>query len=249
MEVSDAGPRLAWSSKRLVIVADNSLIVEAIRIGFRRSGEFKLIGHADARRTSAATVLGAEPDVILLDDMDRDERAIELIRELRAANDAVTLIALSVQTEPEWLERLFDAGATGIISKATRPVALATLVRETMNGHIYHRPATPGRRDQPASPVACGEELPLTARELEILKLVAAGFTNGDIARRLWVTEQTVKFHLRNVYRKLNVSNRTQASHVAYVKGLVASPAEPAVAAGPGSAVVSSELTVASSAG
>ena len=93
MESFDTGARLAWSSKRLVIVADNSLIVEAIRIGFRNSGEFKLIGHADGRRTSAATVLGAGPDVFLLDDMDRSERAIELIREIRGESDGVTVIA------------------------------------------------------------------------------------------------------------------------------------------------------------
>jgi DNA-binding CsgD family transcriptional regulator len=65
------------------------------------------------------------------------------------------------------------------------------------------------------------EDFPLTERELEILRLVASGSTNGDIARRLWVTEQTVKFHLRNIYRKLGVANRTQASHFAHVRGLV----------------------------
>jgi DNA-binding NarL/FixJ family response regulator len=247
MESFDTGERLAWSSKRLVIVADNSLIVEAIRIGFRKSGEFKLIGHADGRRTSAATVLGAEPDVILLDDMDRSERAIELIHEIRAEDDAVTVIALSLQIDPAWLDRLFNAGATAVISKATRPVALATLVRETMNGHIYHRPATSSRSAESAVTAAAGTDLPLTGREVEILKLVAAGFTNGDIARRLWVTEQTVKFHLRNVYRKLNVTNRTQASHIAYVKGLVGSHPERPPAAQPEPPVVAKpELTVAS---
>ena len=244
MEATDTGPRLAWSAKRLVIVADNSLIVEAIRIGFRRNGEFKLIGHADARRTSAPTLLGAEPDVILLDDMDRSERAIELIRELRAQAGGVTVIALSVQTEPAWLGRLFDAGADGVISKATQPIALATLVRETMSGHIYHPPATADRRAEPPA-VPAGEDLPLTARELEILKLVASGFTNGDIARRLWVTEQTVKFHLRNIYRKLEVSNRTQASHIAYVRGLVGSGPEPQVATEP-DPVAAPELSFAS---
>ena len=87
-----------------------------------------------------------------------------------------------------------------------------------MNGHIYHRPAVTSATE-PVAAVSPGADLPLTGREIEILKLVAAGFTNGDIARRLWVTEQTVKFHLRNVYRKLNVTNRTQASHIAYLKG------------------------------
>jgi DNA-binding NarL/FixJ family response regulator len=231
MESFDTGPGSARSSRRLVIVADNSLIVEAIRIGFRKNGEFNLIGHADGRRTSAATIMGAEPDVILLDDMDRSERAIDLIREIRGQDDSVALFALSLQTPPAWLDRLFDAGATGVISKATPPAALATLVRETMNGHIYHRPpAASGAAETSAT--MPDQDLPLTGREVEILKLVAAGCTNGDIARRLWVTEQTVKFHLRNVYRKLNVTNRTQASHIAYVKGLAdGRPAPPIVVA------------------
>jgi DNA-binding NarL/FixJ family response regulator len=239
METSDTGPGLASSSRRLVIVADNSLIVEAIRIGFRKSGEFNLVGHADARRTSAATIIGAEPDVILLDDMDGAERAIELIREIGAEGGAATVIVLSLQMDPDWLDRLFTAGATAVISKATRPVALATLVRETMNGNICHAPprATGVGGAQPIA--APGGGLPLTGRELEILKLVASGCTNAEIARCLWVTEQTVKFHLRNVYRKLNVANRTQASHIAYVKGLVGPRPEPAVVAPP-------ELTIAS---
>ena len=131
------------------------------------------------------------------------------------------LIALTMHMDHTWLQRLFDAGAIGVISKATQPVALATLVRETVNGHVYHRvpAATPATESATADPAAA-DDLPLTARELEILKLVAAGFTNGEIARRLWVTEQTVKFHLRNVYRKLQVTNRTQASRVAFARGV-----------------------------
>jgi DNA-binding NarL/FixJ family response regulator len=248
MESFDSGARLAWSSKRVVIVADNSLIVDAIRIGFRKSGDFKLVGHADGRRTSAATVLGAAPDVVLLDDMDRSERAIELIREIRSASDALTVIALSLNIDPTWLDRLWSAGATAVVSKATRPAVLATLVRETMNGHIHHRPAAAGGAVEPAT-VSLGEDLPLTCREIEILKLVAAGLTNGDIANRLWVTQQTVKFHLRNVYRKLNVTNRTQASHIAYMKGLVGSPPQAPVGSQRDSAVgpeSECELTVAS---
>ena len=107
-----------------------------------------------------------------------------------------------------------------MISKAAQPTALATLVRETLNGHIVHRPlqaAPTVERTQPLD----AEDLPLTRRELEILQLVASGMTNGAIARRLWVTEQTVKFHLRNIYRKLDVANRTQASHFAHARGLL----------------------------
>jgi DNA-binding NarL/FixJ family response regulator len=211
------------------------LIVEAIRIGFRKSGEFNCVGHADGRKTSARTILGAQPDVILMDDMDRSERAVELIREIRAeeGNSASVVIVLSMQMGAEWLGQLFDAGATGAISKATQPVALATLVRETVNGHIFRAFPVRPRPAAQFTPSLAVQDLSLTTRELEILKLVAAGATNGDVAARLWVTEQTVKFHLRNVYRKLGVANRTQAGHFAYVNGLVGSAVEPAVRARP----------------
>jgi DNA-binding NarL/FixJ family response regulator len=217
MESSGLSPRLTSRRRRLVIAADNSLIVEAIRIGFRKSGQFNLVGHADGRRTSAQTIIGAQPDVILVDDMDCAERALELIRELKAEDEQVSVIVLTVNTDPAWLEQTFDAGATAVISKAAHPVALATLVRETLDGHIFHRACTPASRTEKLADVAAAENLPLTGRELEILQLVASGSTNGEVARRLWVTEQTVKFHLRNIYRKLDVANRTQASHFAYI--------------------------------
>jgi DNA-binding NarL/FixJ family response regulator len=228
----EASERSASLLRRVVIVADNSLIVEAIRIGFRTSGEFKLLGHADARTTSASTVVGAGPDVVLLDDMCRDQRAVELIREIRALDAHVAVIVLSVHMEADWLEQVFDAGATGAISKATQPLALPTLVRETLNGHIFHVLRGSRALQVPATPVVSAEGLALTDRELEILRVVAAGLSNGEVARRLWVTEQTVKFHLRNIYRKLDVANRTEASHFAHMNGLVTlqpKPPEPAL--------------------
>lgn len=212
--------------KRLVIAADNSLIVEAIRVGLRKSGEFNLVGHADPRRTSAATIVGAHPNVVLLDDMGRSERAVELIRQLRAEDEQLAVIVLSVEMDQDWLEHVFNAGATGVISKATHPVALATLLRETLNGHIFHKFASSLGVNGHGADAVASEDLPLTAREVEILQLVAAGSTNGEVARKLWVTEQTVKFHLRNIYRKLDVANRTEASHFAHVNGLVKSRQE-----------------------
>jgi DNA-binding NarL/FixJ family response regulator len=210
--------------KRLVIVADNSLIVEAIRIGLRTSTEFNLVGYADPRKTTATTIIGAQPDVVLLDDVDHSERSIELTRELTAEDENLTIIVLSVDMESEWLEYAFNAGATVVISKSTHPVAMATLLRETLHGHIFHKFASVRAGAMNESPNHIQADLPLTTRELEILQLVAAGSTNGEVARKLWVTEQTVKFHLRNIYRKLDVANRTEASHFAHMNGLVGKP-------------------------
>ena len=83
-----------------------------------------------------------------------------------------------------------------------------------------------GTRLTPAPPVAQLDDSPgLTRRELEILQLVAEGHSNAELARMLWVTEQTVKFHLSNIYRKLDVANRTEASRWAQLRGLLATPA------------------------
>jgi len=211
--------------KRLVVVADNSLIVEAIRIGLRTGGEFNLVGHANGRRTSARTIVDATPDVVLIDDMDHSELAVSLIKAIKEENDEITVLMLTVRMDAEWLDQVFDAGAEGAISKAIQPLALTTLVRETLEGHVIHvgaRPHAYGTRNARLRDRAvAAEECPLTTRELEILQLVASGSTNGEIARGLWVTEQTVKFHLSNIYRKLEVGNRTQASHYAHVNGLV----------------------------
>jgi DNA-binding NarL/FixJ family response regulator len=210
--------------KRVVVVADNFLIVETIRIGLRTGGEFKLLGYANGRRTSAMTIVNAAPDVVLVDDMDRAERAVSLIKEIKVADERITVLVLTGEMDPAWLDRVFDAGASGAISKAIQPVAMATLVRETLDGHVIHVGTRFGaarrRRGLEAQDVAAAN-CPLTTRELEILQLVAGGATNGDIAQRLWVTEQTVKFHLSNIYRKLEVGNRTQASRYAHLHGLV----------------------------
>jgi DNA-binding NarL/FixJ family response regulator len=102
---------------------------------------------------------------------------------------------------------------------------MALLVREIAAGSVFHSPRV--SREEP--PHVRDAVAGLTARELEILQLMAAGATNSGIARQLWVTEQTVKFHLSNTYRKLGVANRTEASHFAHVHGLLDQPRSPSV--------------------
>jgi DNA-binding NarL/FixJ family response regulator len=207
--------------KRVVVVAEDSLIVEAIAIALRKSGEFNLLGHLDGRSASVEKIVEAGPDVVLIDEMDQPDRAVELIRQIRAARDTIAVLVLTLAPESARLDEIFEAGATAAVSKATNPAALATLIRETLDGRMLHvyKPVGPVQRSDGKS--AAAEESVLSARELEVLRLVAAGSTNSDIARKLWVTEQTVKFHLSNIYRKLEVGNRTEASNYAHVNGLL----------------------------
>jgi DNA-binding NarL/FixJ family response regulator len=215
--------------KRLVVVAEDSLIVEAIAIALRKSGEFNLVAHLDARSASAEEVSAASPEVVLIDETESSERPIALIRDITATGEDVTVIVLTLSPEAARLDQMFDAGASAAVSKATHPAALTTLIRETLEGRVLHLYKAPGQpAGAPSAPAAIEDGI-LSARELEVLRLVAAGSTNSEIARKLWVTEQTVKFHLSNIYRKLEVGNRTEASHYAHVNGLV-SGGESAVA-------------------
>lgn len=217
--------------KRLIVVADNSLIVEAIRAGMRESGAFELVGYADPRKTSARLIAETEAEVLLVDEGEQASEAIDLIRGVKERRKEIAIIVLTVKMEGDWLVRALAAGASGVVSKSVHPVALATLVREAVSGHIGHPLKSVTTDAASAPPVGGDDRSSLTERELQVLRLVAAGATNVEIARRLWITDQTVKFHVSNIYRKLHVTNRTEACHYAHLNRLVA-PRE-AVRAGP----------------
>src|SRR5690242_1058196 len=125
-------------TKRLVVVADNSLIVEAIAIGLRKSGAFKLLGHVNARTGPIEAIIEAAPDVVLVDDLEGSDESVELVSRIKAEDERLAVIVLSTSMDPAWLDAIFAAGAAGAISKATHPAALATLVRETIDGHVIH---------------------------------------------------------------------------------------------------------------
>ena len=203
----------------VVIVTDNGFAAEAIRRSFRGASGVRVAGYVDGRNPCGAAVAGAAPEVVLVDEMTWSATAVARIAEVRRAVPTTTkIIVLAADPDATWLADAVRAGADAAIAKTVQPTTLGLLVREIWAGTVHH--AFAGRRASGTSVTGAGHDT-LTPRELEILRLVAGGASNGLIARQLWVTEQTVKFHLSNVYRKLGVANRTQASHYAHVHELV----------------------------
>jgi DNA-binding NarL/FixJ family response regulator len=198
--------------KRLLVVADHSLVVQAIRLALRQAAGFRIVGFIDGRSGIRAQLLELRPEVVLVDDMRDPARASARLQEVAEVLPGVKVLLLAEHMADDVIDDAFDAGADAVLSKSLHPVALGTLLRETVRCNVVHR----YRRAEPAR-----EECPLTTRETEILGLAAYGYTNGRIARELWITEQTVKFHLSNTYRKLGVTNRTEASRYAYANDLV----------------------------
>jgi DNA-binding NarL/FixJ family response regulator len=183
------------------------------------------------KTTSPAEVLEQldelQPDLIVaeVETPDGEVDGIECLQRARERLPSLRGIIISSLAEPEYIDRALAAGASAYVLKTAHPEDFASAIRQAFSSSIFlagPRGSAPAAASQPGQ--RSGQRpADLTARELEILQLVAEGLSNSEMARRLWVTEQTVKFHLSNIYRKLDVSNRTQASRWAQVNGLLSS--------------------------
>jgi DNA-binding NarL/FixJ family response regulator len=201
--------------KSMVVVADSSFVIETIRLALRSCTSFNVMGKVDGRRAVGGAIRDARPDIVLVDEMHNGEDALERVRECRDEAPSATIVLLTMRMEDAWVAEAITAGAAACLSKSAHLPSLGTLIREVVDRNIVT--AVPPPRSDGTLP----GNVELTAREGEILGLAAHGLTNSQIGKRLWVTEQTVKFHLSNIYRKLGVSNRTEASSYAHRRNLV----------------------------
>jgi len=201
---------------RVLVIADRASALKLIADGFADDDQSCAVVCVDGVRPCDDPIRLAKPDVILVDEMSAPGRAVARIREARLNAPKAKVLLLAGRMHTANVSESIDAGAHGAIGKGLGQRAIAAIAHAMLAGKIYHV-----FEDRPA-PVELPRHSELTPRELEILRFVAEGTSNARIAQSLWVTEQTVKFHLSNVYRKLGVANRTEASHYAHVHGLVA---------------------------
>jgi DNA-binding NarL/FixJ family response regulator len=161
-----------------------------------------------------------EPDVLIAG---IDASQLPAVRRAKAVVPEVQVVVVGDEAVPELVKAAFAAGASVYCAKTAQPDDLASAIRQVFRRSIFMA-APPDEREPPAVEVGAVVAPPshdLTRRELEVLRLVAEGHSNSELAKMLWVTEQTIKFHLSNTYRKLNVANRTEASRWAQVNGLL----------------------------
>jgi DNA-binding NarL/FixJ family response regulator len=197
----------------VVIVADSSFVVETIRAALKNTPRLKVLGKVDGHGSIRAAIGGCQPDIVLVDEMQNSQDCLERIRETREEAAGSTIVLLTMRMDDDWVGEALVAGVDACVSKSSHLPSLGTLIREIVSRNIVCAP--PRAAAEAAQPFAGNEDL--TAREREILALVADGLTNATIGKQLWVTEQTVKFHLSNIYRKLGVSNRTEASRFVHM--------------------------------
>jgi len=210
--------------RRAVVVDHHPLWLEAVEPIVAGLG-FDVAGKSTSGQGGLALCEEHQPEVLVTGIMmgEGDIDGIELIRQARERVPHLKAIVLSLYDDTKHVDAALAAGAVAYVIKTAHPDDLRSAIRQAFSHSIY----LPGRTATPVAPAPekKDELADLTRRELEILRLVAEGHSNSQLARMLWVTEQTVKFHLSNIYRKLDVSNRTEASRRAQLSGLLATPA------------------------
>ncbi len=201
-------------SVRVLLADDHRLILAGIRRALEQVGGIEIVGEALKGSQVLPLVHQTEPDVVLLDLRLPDMSGLTCLEGIRERYPHVKVVMLSAASDPENVEAAFERGAAAYIVKSVSPVDLPSALREALEERVRERRVI----GETAS--GSGERLGLTEREFAVLEAVARGLSNQQIAKEFWVTEQTVKFHLRNVYRKLGVANRTEAAHYAYRHGV-----------------------------
>jgi DNA-binding NarL/FixJ family response regulator len=228
MEALDPTPN--QKPLRVAIADDHRLMLAGLRTALTRSPEIEVVGEAQTGKSAVALAARTRPDVVLLDLRMPDGDGLWALRELARVVPETKVIVLSMFDDHQHVSQAINDGATGYIVKTIDPDDLPAAIRQTVEGTVFSaRAVIDPRKSQQRE----GPDSLITERELEILQHVAEGLSNAQIAKALWVTEQTVKFHLSNVYRKLGVSNRTEASRYAMRRGLLrTSLLDPAVGSG-----------------
>ena len=209
-------------SIRILIVDDHAIVREGQRALIDTEPGMEVVGEAKDGFEAVEMAISLRPDVILLDLHMPRKDGIEAIEEIKAENPEARILVLTSFTEDEKIYAAIKAGAMGYLLKDSSPQEILSAIGKVHQGETSMHPSIANRlmRElQRVSNLAPIEE-PLTAREVEILRLVAQGLSNQEIAEKLVISERTVRTHVTNILGKLQLANRTQAALYALREGL-----------------------------
>ncbi len=210
-------------STKVMLVDDHTLIREGIKQLLEFDGSIEVIEQASDGAECLEKLQHVQPDILLLDINMPNVNGIEVLEEIKKKNNPVKVLILTVHSEVEYLVQAVDIGANGYILKDSGSEELKKAIQSIMDGDSYIQPSLiPSlnsrliNRDLDKEKIAA-----LTKRELEILTQIAGGMFNKEIAINLNISERTVKNHISNIFKKIDVSDRTQAAVFAIRNNIV----------------------------
>jgi two-component system response regulator NreC len=209
-------------SVRVLIVDDHAVVRSGLKLVLQADEGIEPVGEAGAARDAIFEARALKPDVILLDVVMPGQSGLEIIPQLLRENPQAKVLVLSMQDDPRYVREAFDAGASGYVLKEAADSEVVAAVREVAGGGRYVDPELGARLVAAESEERRrANEDPLSEREGEVLRLLALGHTNQEIARQLFISVRTAETHRAHIMQKLRLSSRAELVRYALDHGLL----------------------------
>ncbi len=208
---------------RVMIVDDHNLVREGLKAVFEQGDEVEVIGEAGSGEEAVELASKLDPDVILMDINMPGMNGIQATRAIRDSNPDAKVVILTMLDQEGYVYEAVKAGATGYMLKHTSSDELVNAIKTVNEGKALLHPDATAQLIKEFVNLADNKarEYGLSDREMEVLQLLSEGNTNKQIARSLWISEQTVKTHVAHIFDKLGTSDRTETVARALRSGLV----------------------------
>jgi two-component system, NarL family, response regulator NreC len=210
---------------KAVVVDDHAVVRSGIKLLLEREEDIEVVGEAGNARDAIFRARALKPDVILLDVVMPDQSGIDVVAKLLDESPETKVLVLSMQDDPSYVREAFAAGAAGYVLKEAADEEVVAAVREISEGGSYVHPALGARLvAAEAEARAAAEADPLSDREREVLRLLALGHTNQEIAKMLYISVRTAETHRAHIMQKLRLSTRAELVRYALSHGLLDKP-------------------------
>jgi DNA-binding NarL/FixJ family response regulator len=217
--------RLLMNKIKVLIADDHSMVRQGLKQILELEQDITVIAQASNGEEAIEFATSHSPDVILMDINMPVINGIQAIKELKQRQNPSKVIVLTIHEDREYLFKTLQLGAEGYVLKDAEPSVLIHAIRNVAQGQSFIQPNMTKELVKEFNRVTLNdkdkqEESNLTTREIEVLELIAEGMINKEIAKHLYISEKTVKNHVSNIFKKLNVSDRTQAAIYAFKHNL-----------------------------
>jgi two-component system response regulator NreC len=209
-------------SVRILIVDDHAVVRSGLRLLLEAEEDLEPVGEAGNARDAVFQARTLKPDVILMDVVMPDESGLDVLPTLLHERPETKVLVLSMQDDPQYVRQAFAAGASGYVLKEAADVEVVAAIREVARGGRYVNPELGARLvTAETDELRRAEEDPLSDREREVLRLLALGHTNQEIAQQLYISVRTAETHRAHIMQKLRLSSRAELVRHALSQGLL----------------------------